>query len=98
MKRSREPSRSVESSTQKRFSCEGGTIADHRQRENADSLLIGAIALLDSVTVAPNLKKRRPSTSIKSLAVPVRVRYFTATLHTTFTEAGHADFGGLGQS
>ncbi len=27
---------------QKRLSCEGGTIADHRQRENADSVLIGA--------------------------------------------------------
>ena len=104
---------------QKRLSCEGGTIADHRQRENADSVLIGAVEVRLSFVSRTSLQDdasgkkssgsevrlweksdfgRLPCISMESLAVLVRVRYFTATLHTTFTEAGHADLGGLGQS
>ena len=45
--RSRESSRCADAPTRKRLSCEGGTIADHRQRENADSVVISAIALLN---------------------------------------------------
>ncbi len=36
------PSQDAEDSTRKRLSYEGGTIADHWQRENADSMLNGA--------------------------------------------------------